>query len=362
MRISRSNTPINQECSLFTVREEYPDHSLYYLNLDIRSRQNIAGVMTLLYEHLQENELFILMGFIYGLEKDFHRILPSLLSSVMILEHENKSGCQIQLICTDSNEVSVEEHGNARLSILNHYGSQLIFTSNILPDPSNKCSDQAYDAFRQLWTFLQSDGTVHNELARTWLYLDDILDWYDTLNNVRTDSFRKQGVYDNLIPASTGVGMKNAVNSCILMSAFSVATADKRNTIRLVNSPLQCPAVDYRSSFSRAVEINHPESKRLLVSGTASISASGDTLYYDDVPGQIKHTMEVVKAILSREDYDWNNIVRAIAYFRNPEDIAMFRKYCDSYGIDSNYIILTAGTICRDELLFEIELDAVKKL
>jgi len=133
MRISRSNTPINQECSLFIVREEYPDHSLYYLNLDIRSRQNIAGVMTLLYEHLQENELFILMGFIYGLEKDFHRILPSLLSSVMILEHENKSGCQIQLICTDSNEVSVEEHGNARLSILNHYGSQLIFTSNILP-------------------------------------------------------------------------------------------------------------------------------------------------------------------------------------------------------------------------------------
>ena len=65
-----------------------------------------------------------------------------------------------------------------------------------------------------------------------------------------------------------------------------------------VPSPLQCPALDYGSSFSRAVELVAGDHRRLFVSGTASISPEGHTLHVGDVDAQVARTMEVVEAML----------------------------------------------------------------
>jgi len=48
-----------------------------------------------------------------------------------------------------------------------------------------------------------------SHVARTWLYLDNLLDWYDDFNVVRTSFFRKHDVFRGLVPASTGIGGSN---------------------------------------------------------------------------------------------------------------------------------------------------------
>ena len=58
----------------------------------------------------------------------------------------------------------------------------------------------------------------------------------------------------------------------------------------------------------------------------------------------------------------WGNTVRAVAYFREEQDAPLLQACCRENGIPALPVIVTHNTICRDDLLFEIELDAVAKL
>lgn len=69
--------------------------------------------------------------------------------------------------------------------------------------------------------------------------------------------------------------------------------------------------------------------------------------------------MEVVQAILESRGMGWADTSRAIAYFRNIEDAPLLDKYCKENRLPRMPIAVAHGDICRDDLLFEIEVDAV---
>jgi enamine deaminase RidA (YjgF/YER057c/UK114 family) len=131
-------------------------------------------------------------------------------------------------------------------------------------------------------------------------------------------------------------------------------------SIQAVVSPLQNQALKYGSAFSRAVEIATPQDRRLVISGTASINEQGKTVHEGDIGAQIGHTMKVVEALLGSRQMAWSNVVRAVAYVKQPRHAEDFSRYLASSGMPALPWITAHNEICRDDLLFEIEVDAVK--
>ena len=230
----------------------------------------------------------------------------------------------------------------------------------ILPvDNSRTKGEQARSVFDQMETGLEEVGMDFHDVLRTWFYNDKITSWYAEFNEVRDTMFSRWRVFDGLVPASTGVGGRNAFGAALTAGLIAVKAKTGSVQRRPLPSPLQCPALDYGSSFSRAVELEADDHRRIYISGTASIAPEGHTVFIDDVEGQIAKTMEVAHAILESREMDWKDVCRFIAYFKDAQDFDLFPRYCEAQGICDMPVAYVKDDICRDDLLFEVELDAI---
>jgi enamine deaminase RidA (YjgF/YER057c/UK114 family) len=231
---------------------------------------------------------------------------------------------------------------------------------DVQPDDSSAPKTvQARQTLENLAAALREAGMEMTHLVRTWLFLDDLLSWYSPFNSVRTEFYRQRKMFDNLVPASTGVSGRNPTGSALTAGAWAVQPLTSALVLREVPSPLQCPASAYGSSFSRALELASPDQRRLLVSGTASIDPHGRTTCVGDLHGQIELTMRVVQAILDSSRLDFSDATRVTAYFKNLQDAPAFAAWRASRGLVHWPLVLAQSDICRDDLLFELELDAI---
>ncbi len=226
-------------------------------------------------------------------------------------------------------------------------------------DASLPREEQARLTFDDIVDALAQAEMDFSHVARTWLYLEDLLDWYDEFNDVRSTFFEKHNVFDGIVPASTGIGGSNHAGAAIVADVLAVKPSHPRVKIFAVPSPLQCPALDYGSSFSRAVEVDAGDHRRLLISGTASIAPEGETLYVDDIDKQIELTMDVVLGILESRGMTWNDTTRAIAYIKDGTYANAYNAYCVAHQLDTLPTVIAENDVCRDDLLFEIEIDAI---
>lgn len=226
-------------------------------------------------------------------------------------------------------------------------------TDTALPE-----GEQAISVFEQMEAGLESVGMDFHDVLRTWFYNDKITAWYETFNKVRDDMFNRWRVWDGLVPASTAVGGRNAFGAALTSGLIAVKAKDASVHRRPLPSPLQCPALDYGSSFSRAVELETGDHRRIYISGTASIAPEGHTVFVDDIEGQIARTMDVIHAILESREMDWKDASRLIAYFKDSAYVELFPKYCEAHGLSELPAAYVKDDICRDDLLFEVELDA----
>jgi len=221
---------------------------------------------------------------------------------------------------------------------------------------------QTREVFEKMEDVLAGVGMDFSHVVRTWLYLNELLSWYEELNEVRTKFFDERGIFDGMVPASTGVGVCNPAKSALVTDLFAIQPKNDRVKIEAVESPLQCSAEDYKSSFSRAIEVTLPDHRRIYISGTASIAPDGRTVHVGDVEKQIALTMEVADAILKSRNMSFSDMVRGIAYFKNITDAPLLAKYCRENNLPQTPFAISHSDICRDDLLFEIELDAIKAL
>lgn len=221
-------------------------------------------------------------------------------------------------------------------------------------------TEQAGQILTQMEDVLRVARMKFSHVLRTWFYNDSILDWYRDFNVVRTRFFDERHVFDGLLPASTGVSGHNAIGAALI--AGLIALEPKSDEVKAfeIPSPLQSPAPSYGSSFSRAIELQTPDHRRIYVSGTASIDGEGNTVFLDDCAAQVKQTMRVVQAILESRDMDWSDVVRSLVYFKRPDDAPLFRQYLENNAIGRFPAVIVENDICRDNLLFEIEVDAIK--
>jgi enamine deaminase RidA (YjgF/YER057c/UK114 family) len=207
---------------------------------------------------------------------------------------------------------------------------------------------------------LAQGGFVLADVVRTWFFLDDILAWYGEFNHARTEVYSGVKFRSGSIPASTGVGGRNAAAVALTLAAWAMQPANPATRVREIASPLQCPAPTYGSSFCRAMEIGSASGRNLLVSGTSSIAPHGETLWKGNVHKQVELSMEVVEAILHSRDFTFSDLTRAVAYFRRRSDVRAFADWCAKRGIRSLPVVMARCDLCRDDLLFELEADAWK--
>ena len=222
---------------------------------------------------------------------------------------------------------------------------------------------QTLSAFESLEQELGTIGMDFSHVARTWLYADNILDWYADLNKARDTFFSSRNVYGHYIPASTGIGWSNGSGARIVIGAFSVQAKKPGDVeVAALPSPLQCSALEYGSSFSRAAEVRTPGWRRVIVSGTASIAPqSHNVAHVNDITAQIDCTMKAVAAIYESRGMSWKDITGALIYLKDEayrEDWKRWLAAHPNYPREHTHAIV--ADVCRPEWLFEIESDATQ--
>lgn len=219
--------------------------------------------------------------------------------------------------------------------------------------------EQTRRAYQNLLAALAAAGLHLGHVVRTWFFLEDILAWYDEFNAVRNDFYQSHAGRFPLVPASTGIAGRNPAGTALELVAWAVQPQTAACEIREVPSPLQCAAPNYGSLFSRAVELASPAVRRLLISGTASIGPDGRTMHTGDLVGQIERTMEVVHALLATRGMDWAHVTRATAYVHETGDGAVWAHWCRTHGLQALPVLTTVCEVCRPDLWFELEVDAM---
>lgn len=214
-------------------------------------------------------------------------------------------------------------------------------------------------AFDKISEVLQGFQMSESAIARTWLFIRDILNDYEELNKSREQFFAKWNpAASQILPASTGI-QNRMIGNEIMAFEFCAFSGDNI-TIKKIVSPLQNEPTAYGKLFSRGVIVRFPQSKLLYISGTASINKSGISVYVGDFKSQMDFTLEVISAMLRQENCSFSNVVQAIVYLKNSNDMSSCFQILDQAGFPRDRALFQLDVdICRDNLLCEIEAMAV---
>ena len=142
-----------------------------------------------------------------------------------------------------------------------------------------------------------------------------------------------------------------------MLGAFAARGAVERE---MLPSPLQCPALEYGSSFSRAAELRTPGWRRVVVSGTASIlPGSHEVAHVGDIDAQIACTMRAVEAIYASRGMSWRDLTGALVYLKRGEFRSAWERWLAGHPeFPRAHSRAIEADVCRPEWLFEIESDA----
>jgi enamine deaminase RidA (YjgF/YER057c/UK114 family) len=216
-------------------------------------------------------------------------------------------------------------------------------------------------------TLLEKEGYSFRDVARTWFYLRDILDWYGPFNAVRNEAFHKLGLMgrngDGAIPASTGIEGRNARGGwCTLDLIAAQGQPGGRFDMERLHNREQNEATEYGSAFARGMAVTLGDCRYFFVSGTASIDDHGATVHVGDFEAQTLHTLTAISALLEGAGAALPDVRQATAFLKNPLDLRSFERIADRAGLSGVPMVTTVADVCRDDLLFELDATAVVPL
>ena len=227
--------------------------------------------------------------------------------------------------------------------------------------------------FDRAQKILMNHSGSYKNVVRTWIYLEDILGWYDEFNIIRNIKYRDFGIIPNgsgnlekekiYLPASTGILGNNPQQSSSVMDVLAVIPEPgSRVKIEQTSGIKQRSPFWYGSAFSRAMCIREPELTTILLSGTASIDEEGNSVYVGDPEMQIKKTFEVIDALVKEEEASIENICIATVFLKHADDYDIYLKTCSELGLTEIPAICVIADVCREELLFEIDATIAKEV
>ena len=271
------------------------------------------------------------------------------------------AGVQVHAVSSDDKPEVIDLDGNRCGRILHVPGRAYLALSYISDQQNTGAAAQARIMMEKAEAALKKLGANFLSVPRTWMWLKNILSWYDEFNRVRTTFFTERGLIGagtrQSMPASTGIGLGPANGAHCAMDLMAVLEpTDCTEYLQITGK--QHSALDYGSAFSRAARSIMPAGPAVFVSGTASINAEGATTHIGDAQGQIKATIENVRAVLSEMQCNDEDVVQVVAYCKTIEVENVFNSIKNKLAWPWLTVICD---ICRDDLLFEIEATAMPK-
>jgi enamine deaminase RidA (YjgF/YER057c/UK114 family) len=213
---------------------------------------------------------------------------------------------------------------------------------------------------------LAGEGFSFRDVARTWFYLSEILDWYGEFNGARNAFFRTRGLARangaGPIPASTGIGGRNARGGRCTLDLVAIQPGPAPLARQRLHNPRQSEATRYGSAFARAVALTAGDARYVFVSGTAAIDGRGASVHPGDFEGQVLHTLDAVAALLEAAGARIADIGQATAFLKRASDATRFEQLLGRCGVESVPLVTTIADVCRPELLFELDATAVVPL
>lgn len=249
---------------------------------------------------------------------------------------------------------------NANASYFEDDDAQYLFLGNIISEVSESKPHSYRNLLEKIESYLELQGFTFSDVVRTWYFLDNILDWYDSFNETRTSFFAALNIPRNKFPASTGVGGKNLKGSAVTMELLAIKPKNNQLSVASMKSAFQPEAHEYGSSFSRGVKIKTGNGEWMSVSGTASIFPDGRTAFPGEFEKQTEYTYDIIYRLIQHEGFTAENIVRGTVYIKNKPECSDFNTFLAENSHYNWPVIITGNTICREDLLFEIELDLNK--
>jgi enamine deaminase RidA (YjgF/YER057c/UK114 family) len=225
--------------------------------------------------------------------------------------------------------------------------------------------DQVRRMFDRAERILRQNGASYKDVARTWLYLSEILDWYPDFNKARSEKYGEFGIMPGpgdsrlLLPASTGIGADTPSGAAASMDLLAVIENDGLgSSVRKLTNRKQLDAFRYGAAFSRAAVIDEDDVRLIQISGTAAIDEHGVSLYPGDIGSQINSTFDKIESLLGQEGADLSDICAATVFVRSPEDASVFWEMAADRGLAAFPAVCVVADVCREELLFEIDAEA----
>ena len=207
---------------------------------------------------------------------------------------------------------------------------------------------------------LRDQGMTLRDVARTWLYLRDLLDDYDELNQVRDRFFTEHGLGTpgqfECPPASTGIQGFHPDDRKSFMETLAVKIDGEQRAFRTIQPKLQCEAWDYGSTFSRGMVIDLADSSLTSLSGTASIGTDGKTMHVGQSRKQLEQTLKSFEDLLETCDKGPRIPGLWTLYFKNEETWVAWEEGVRSGRYEPIAAPAIYADVCRDNLLFEMEL------
>ncbi|HUT46781.1 MAG TPA: Rid family hydrolase [Sedimentisphaerales bacterium] len=271
------------------------------------------------------------------------------------------AGVQVHAVSGGNRPEVVQLDGKPCGRIFRSSGCVYLTLSYISDQQDEQAPAQARIMMQKGDSILRKFGADFLSVPRTWMWLKDILSWYDDFNHVRTKFFTEWGLIGagtrQSMPASTGIGLGPANGGHCAMDLMAILEP-AGSTQYLQAAGKQHCAIEYGSAFSRASKAITPAGQTVFVSGTASINTDGQTTHIGDAAGQIKTTIENVRAVLGEMNCGDQDVVHVIAYCKTTEVEKIFEAY--KKALNWPWITVICD-ICRPDLLFEIEATAMPR-
>jgi len=283
------------------------------------------------------------------------------------------AGVQIRALIpgSDTRIRMILDRGIPKGCAWNHNGSTFLILQNVDGGNINeiKRTDRKFQSeamFHQADRLLRAEGASYKDVVRTWIYISDILDWYDDFNKVRNHCYSEYGFLGSTnselqaeqiyIPASTGIEGRNPSGLPVTMDVFAVNRSPGSDIqICPIYGVKQRSPFRYGSAFSRATVVKEPGSKLILISGTASIDEQGKSMFIGDSAAQIRQTLSVISELVASENATLQDLCETTVFIKRKEDFAVFQKVIEDMGISNIPSVNVLADVCRDELLFEID-------
>ncbi|MCQ2235522.1 MAG: Rid family hydrolase [Bacteroidales bacterium] len=223
--------------------------------------------------------------------------------------------------------------------------------------------EQTVSIFNDYIAGLQScNMSLLNNCIRTWFFVHDVDHNYLGVVNGRNEKFAEQGLStDTHFIASTGIGGEPTLpSSLVQMDAYAVDGVPSSDVHYLyAKSHLNCTA-EYGVSFERGTYVDYPDSRRVFISGTASIDNRGRVLYEGDIIAQTERALENIEVLLAEAQTDFSNVQYLLVYLRDVADYAIVKEQLIKRFNDTIPFVILQAPVCRPKWLIEMECVAIR--